>query len=75
MNILMRNVCCSEKAMFQMFDKDLRAYKTMTQNYKKLENLKILCFYGDHDWNPKQHAEDVLFYVYSVKISYTLIED
>lgn len=60
MNNLMRNVCCSEKAMFNFFDKDLRAYKSLTQNYKKIENLNILAIYGDHDWNPSQHAQDVM---------------
>jgi len=68
MNTLMRNYCCSEKAMFQMFDKDLRAYKTLTQNYKKLEQLNILCIYGDRDWNPREHAEDLKLVIPSLQI-------
>jgi len=68
MNILMRNLCCSEKAMFHMFDKDLRAYKTLAQNYKKLEGLNIMCIYGERDWNPKEHAEDLKIFIPSVEI-------
>jgi len=68
MNSLMRNYCCSEKAMFHMFDQDLRAYKTLSQNYKKLSQLNILCIYGERDWNPKQHAEDLQMLIPSMKI-------
>ena len=55
----MANFCFSERAMFYMFDSDFRAYMPITQNYEKIEKLNILVFYGDHDWNPKEHAEDV----------------
>jgi len=42
-----------------MFDSDLRAYKTLTQNYTKIKNINILFFYGEKDWNPTEPAFDV----------------
>jgi hypothetical protein len=58
-SVIYRNFCCSERALFLMFDPDLRAYKTLTQNYKKLIDKKILFIYGDNDWNPVEPAKDV----------------
>jgi hypothetical protein len=63
MFLLMANFCFSERAMFYMFDPDFRAYMPITQNYNKIEKLNILVFYGDHDWNPKEHAEDVHYII------------
>ena len=42
-----------------MFDSDLRAYKTLTQNSNKIEKINILFFYGERDWNTVEPANDV----------------
>jgi hypothetical protein len=47
--------------LYYFFDCDLRAFKTLTQNYKSIENINILFFYGDEDWNPVEAAFDVIF--------------
>jgi hypothetical protein len=60
MFLLMANYCFSEMACFHFFDSDFRAYRAITQHYKKIEDLNILVFYGENDWNPKEHAEDVI---------------
>jgi transcriptional regulator of acetoin/glycerol metabolism len=60
-SVIYRNCCVSENALFYFFDSDLRAFKSLTQNYKTIENLNILFFYGDQDWNPVEAAFDVGF--------------
>ncbi len=59
-SIIYKNYCLSEKALYHFFDCDLRAFKTLTQNYKSIENINILFFYGDKDWNPVEAAFDVI---------------
>jgi len=68
LNLIMRNVCCSEKAGLYLFDKDFRPYKPLTQHFKTIKDINILFFYGENDWNPKQNADDLKQLIPSVQI-------
>jgi len=59
LNCLFRNQSCSEKAIFQFFDKNLRAFKPITYYAEFLKDVKILFLYGDIDWCPSRHAQDL----------------
>jgi len=59
LNCLFRNKSCSEKAIFNFFDKNLRAFKPLTYYYEFLKDIKILFLYGDVDWCPTRHALDL----------------
>jgi len=59
LNVMFRNDAGSEQAGFNFFDKNLRAYKPLTFYYENLKDTKILILYGDVDWSPIKHAEEL----------------
>ncbi len=71
-NIVLRNQG-SENAVFAFFDKNLRAYKPLSHYSELLKDTNIHVLYGDSDWCPKEHAEDVIYLrlIFLVKISFT----
>jgi len=58
-NVLMRNKSSSEKAIFNFFDKNLRAFKPLTFYYDIIQDLRILVLYGDVDWCPVKQSMDL----------------
>jgi len=56
---MFRNHSTSENAIYNFFDKNLRAYKPITYSYELLKDTKILFLYGDRDWCPIKHAQDL----------------
>jgi cardiolipin-specific phospholipase len=68
MSCLFRNACVSEKAIFQFFDSNLRAYNPLVNNFKKLQEKRTIFFYGDRDWSPVSHAEMFKDFVPKTKI-------
>ncbi len=49
----------TEHLIFNLFNWKLQPFKPLIYYYEILEKLKIDFIYGDSDWNPYEHAEDV----------------
>jgi len=62
--LLYRKGSTSETAIFSFFNKHLQAYQPITEFSEYLRSKKILIIYGEEDWSPISHAEEVnnLFY-------------
>ena len=51
----------SEKAIFSFFNKNLQAFQPITEFSDFLKHKNVLIIYGDEDWSPVSHAEDVIY--------------
>lgn len=49
----------SENLIYKFFNGHIQAYKPICFYYETLENIKIDFIYGDADWNPIEHAEEL----------------
>lgn len=49
-----------ENAIFSFFNKHLQAYQPVTAFCDYLKYKKILIIYGEDDWSPISHAQDVI---------------
>lgn len=60
--LLNRKGTTSEHAIFSFFNKHLQAYEPITAFSEFLKSKKILIVYGEEDWSPISHAEEVCRY-------------
>lgn len=58
--LLYRKGTTSEHAIFSFFNKHLQAYQPITAFSEFLKSKKVLIVYGELDWSPISHAEEVL---------------
>jgi len=68
MSCIYRNSCVSEKAIFNFFDSNLRAFNPLINFIKKFQKMNILFLYGDNDWTQISHAEMMKELIPSIKI-------
>lgn len=58
-NIICKKTSNSERAIFSFFNKNLQAYQPITGFSDYLKEKHVLVIYGNEDWSPVSHAEDV----------------
>ncbi len=68
--LLYRKGTTSEHAIFSFFNKHLQAFQPITAFSDYLKSKKILIIYGEEDWSPISHAEEVINYYNSSIIIY-----
>lgn len=60
---LMKNVFklkpTSENLIYKFFNSSIQAYKPICYYFECFKDMKVDFIYGDSDWNPVQHAEEV----------------
>lgn len=56
----------SEYLIYHFFNGSIQAYKPVIYYYELLEKVKIDFIYGDRDWNPLDHAEEVSLIIYII---------
>lgn len=49
----------SENLIYKFFNGNIQAYKPVCFYYESFEKIKIDFIYGDSDWNPIEHAEEL----------------
>ena len=59
--LFFKKASTSENAIFSFFNKHLQAYQPITAFSEYLKHKKILIIYGEEDWSPVSHAEDVSY--------------
>jgi hypothetical protein len=62
-NYIYKTETTSEFLIYHFFNGSIQAYKPIIYYYECFENIKIDFIYGDRDWNPIDHAEEVNFVI------------
>lgn len=61
-NFICKSTTTSEYLIYHFFNGTIQSYKPIIYYYEFFEKVKIDFIYGDRDWNPVDHAEEVIDY-------------